>query len=77
MSFGSGPLIYPMQHPPDRHARQDLSQDRCREGPLTHLSSQMIHSSPFVLGSISRIRSSLLQAPRIARANALKLASIL
>ena len=35
------------------------------------------HSKPFVLGSISRIRSSREQAPRSARANALKIASIL
>jgi hypothetical protein len=35
------------------------------------------YSKPFVLGSISRIRSSLEQAPRNARANALKIASIL
>ncbi len=37
----------------------------------------LFYSSPFVLGSNSRIRSSREQAPRIALANALKIASIL
>ncbi len=37
----------------------------------------MLHSSPFVLGSSSRMRSSREHAPRMARANALKIASIL
>jgi hypothetical protein len=38
---------------------------------------RLAHSNPFVLGSSSRIRSSREHAPRIALANALKIASIL
>ena len=48
----------------------------CTEGFAVRRGN-FFHSSPFVLGNISRIRSSLLHAPRMARANALKMASIL
>ena len=44
---------------------------------FSHGAPYFAHSNPFVLGSISRIRSSREQAPRSARANALKIASIL
>jgi hypothetical protein len=67
--------------PPDadvyRYRREKKKMARNQKSPSPSRKPVGHHSNPFVLGSISRIRSSREQAPRRALANALKIASIL